>query len=95
MDMGQQRVCLEVQTTLEPKIKGRKEEAKERAKVNPKDLEEHSLVTSQHRNQNCGLKMIVLGGPKEYEERKAVQKVMKAFGRVEFELTRQIRVSKQ
>ena len=60
--------------------------------MDQKEPEEHSLVKSKHRNQNCGLKKIVLGGPKENEARKAFRNEMKAFGRVEFALTHQKRV---
>ena len=60
--------------------------------MNRKETEEHYLVTSKHRNQNCGLKKIVRGGPKENEERQAFQKVMTAFGRVEFAPSHQKRV---
>ena len=49
-------------------------------------------MKSKHRNQNCGLKKIVLGGPKENEGRQAFHRVMKAFGMVEFALTHQKRV---
>ena len=41
-------------------------------KVDQKELEDHSLVKTKHRNQNCGLKKIVLGGLKENEARKAL-----------------------
>ena len=61
--------------------------------MDQKDPEEQSLLKSKHRNQNCGLKKIVLGGPKENEARKAFRKEMKAFGRVEFTLTHQKRLS--
>ena len=62
--------------------KSGEEKAKEKAKVESKELEEHSLAKS--RTLNCGQKMIVLGGPKEQESRKVFRKVMKAFGKVGF-----------
>ena len=60
--------------------------------MDPREPEELSLVKSKHRNQNCGLKKIVLGGRKENEARKTFRKVMKAFGRVEFAQTHQKKV---
>ena len=60
--------------------------------MDQKELEEQSLLKSKHRNQNCGLKKIVLCGPKKHEARKAFQKAMKAFGSVDFALTHQKRV---
>ena len=51
--------------------------------MDPKEPEQHSLVKS------CTGIRIVLGGPKENEARKSFEKVMKAFGRVEFALTHQ------
>ena len=44
-------------------MREKKVKATERAKVDQNEPEEHSLVKSKHRNQNCGLKKIVLGGP--------------------------------
>ena len=90
--MGQQRVCLAIQTIQEPKIEKKKVKARERAKVDQKERREHSLVKSKHRNQSCGQKKIVLGRPKEIEARKAFRNVMKAFGWVEFALTHQQKV---
>ena len=49
-------------------------------------------MNSKHRTPSCGLKKIVLGGPKENEARKAFQKVMKAFGNAVVALTNQKRV---
>ena len=48
-------------------------------------------MNSKHRKQNCGLKKMVLGGLWENGARKAFQKVMKAFGRVDLALTHQKR----
>ena len=76
LDKRQQRVCLEVQNILKPKMREKKVKATERAKVDQNEPEEHSLVKSKHRNQNCGLKKIVLGGQKENEVRKALRKDM-------------------
>ena len=67
--------------TLKNKVR-----AKEKAKVEQEEPEEHSLVKSNQRNQNCGLKKIVLGGPKENGAIKALQRAMKAFGKVDFAL---------
>ena len=59
--------------------RGEKVRAQERAKVDQKEQEEHSLVKSKHRKQYSGLKKIVLGCPRENEARKAFQKVMRGF----------------
>ena len=63
--MGQQQVHLVVQTIQVPRIE-------EKSKV--KRPEERSLVKNKHRNQNCGQKKIVLGGPKENEARMAFRR---------------------
>ena len=60
--------------------------------MDPKEPQEHSLVTSKHRTQNGGQKKIVLGRPKENEARKAFRKVMKAFRKVVLTLTHEKRV---
>ena len=57
--------------------------------MDSREQEEHSLVKNKHRNLNGSQKKIVLGGPTENELRKAVRKVMKAFGRVVLALTKQ------
>ena len=44
-----------------------------------KELEEQSLVKNKYRTLKGGQKKIVLGGPKENEERKASRKAMRAF----------------
>ena len=62
--------------------------------MDQKEPEERSSVKNKHRNQNRGLKKIVLGGAKENEARKALafQNMMKASGRVDFARTHQERV---
>ena len=65
----------------------------EKVKVDQKELEEHSLVKGKHRNQDCGLKKIVFGGPKENEARKVSRKAMRACGRVDFALAHHKKVS--
>ena len=65
---------LAVQTIQEPNIEGKKVKARERAKVDSKEPEEHSLVKNKHRTQNEGQKKIVLGGPKENEARKVFER---------------------
>ena len=55
---------------------------KEKAKVDSKEKEEHSLVENKHRTLNGGQKKIVLGGTKEHEARRACQKAMMAFRKV-------------
>ena len=52
---------------------------KERATVDSKELDEHSLVNKKHTILNGGQKKILLGGPKERKVRKASQTAMKAF----------------
>ena len=52
---------------------------KERAKMDSKELEDHSLVKKKHRVLNGGQKKILLGGQKERKVRKASQTAMKAF----------------
>ena len=52
----------------------KKRKAKEKAKVDGKGPEEHSLVKNKHRILNGGQKRTLLGGPEEREARKAFQK---------------------
>ena len=66
-----------------------KAKVKEKAMVDSKENEEHSLVKSKHRTPNRGQKTMVLGGPKENEARKALRKAMNTFGKVVFVLTHQ------
>ena len=47
---------------------------KEKAKVDPKELTEHTLVKNKHRTLNGGQKKIVLGGPRVKKSRKGSSK---------------------
>ena len=57
----------------------RREKAKEKAKVDSMEPEEHSLVKSKHRIPSDGQKKGVLGGPKETEARQACSKGNEGF----------------
>ena len=65
---------------------------KVKAKVDPKELVEHTLVKNKHTAMNGGQKKTVFGGPRVKEARKVYRKVMKAFRNVVFALTHQKRV---
>ena len=51
-----------------------------------------SLAKNNHKILNCGQKRTLLGGPKERRARKAGQKATKAFTKVAFALTSQVKL---
>ena len=69
-----------------------KERGREKARDDPKALEEHSLVMSKRKILNGGKKSTEFGGPNERKATKACQKAMMASVRVVFALTRPTKV---
>ena len=65
---------------------------KEKAKVDSKELVEHTLVKNKHRTLNGGQKKIVLGGPRVRKAGKFLRRVTMAFRTVVFAPTNQKKV---